>query len=59
LGEDGEVDKRAYGRLSMPWQDMEICSRCAERRGMVAALVTVLKWFVDVASSRALAVMVG
>ena len=31
----------AYGRLSMPWHEREICSRCAERRDMaVAALVT-------------------
>ena len=25
----------AYGRLSMPWHDMEICSRWANNRGMV------------------------
>ena len=28
-----------YGRLSMPWQDMVICSRCAERSDMITAVV--------------------
>ena len=25
-----------YGRLSIPWQEMEICSRCADNNDILA-----------------------
>lgn len=40
----------AYGRLSMPWQDRVICSRCAARRDMVIARIV---YFLEARSWRA------